>query len=136
MLFISLHMASHQRLFLFSSSNDVASCTDLGILTLNLCVQTQYLDFRFPMMRLRFSRTCHIHHANIGPPTIWCCTIYSAICTGYEFFISLRVPHVMLPYFKCTRTSTLFVVSLQRFVPVYVTMKTSCSFTSVPSHIW
>ena len=84
-------MESHQRVFLFSSSHAFVSWTDLGILTPNFCVQTQYFDFSFPMMQLCFSSTCCIRHANSGLPEIRRCTVYSNICTGYEFFIYLRV---------------------------------------------
>ena len=125
MFFIYLHMASHQTVLPFYSSNAFDSCTDLGILTPNLCVRTQYFDFSFPMMRLRLTITCRIHHENAGSPEIRQCTTYSAICKGYEFFISLRVTHVMLQSFHWTRTSTPFVVSLQRFVPVRVLMNVS-----------
>ena len=120
----------------FYSSNDFSSCTDLGILTPNFCVRSQYFDLRFPMMRLRFASTFRIHHEYSGSPTIRRCTAYLAICTGYEFFISLRVAHVVIPSFHWTRTSTPFVVSLQRFFPVRVEMKASCSFTSVPLYLW
>ena len=136
MLCISLHITYYQRVFTFSASNDFGSCTDLGILTQNLCVQTQYFDFTFPMMRLHFANTCQIHHANSGSPTIRWCTTYLAICTGYEFFVSLRVTYVVLPSFHWTRTSTPFVVYLRHFGPVRILMKTSCSFTSVPSYLW
>ena len=43
---------------------------------------------------------------------------------------------VVLPYFHCTRTSTPFVVSLRRFVPVHIVMNASWFFTSVPSYLW
>ena len=115
MLFIFWHMASQQRVLPFSSSNDFAACTDFEILTPNLCVRTQYFDFSFTMMQLHFNSTCWIHHENTGSPAIQRCTAYSVICTGYEFFISSRVIHVVLPYFHWTRTSNPFVVSLRRF---------------------
>ena len=128
-------MPSHQRVLPFYSSNAFDSCTDLGILTPNLCVRAQYFDFRFPVMRLRFASTCRIHHSNAGSPSIRRCTAYLAICTGYEFFISLRVTHSVLPSFHCTSTSTPFVVSLRLFSPVHVVMNVSCYFTSLPSYL-
>ena len=88
------------------------------------------------MMRLRFSSTFRIHHANAGSPAIRCCTAYLAIYTGYKFFISLRVTHVVFPSFHWTRTSTPFVVSLQCFVTVSVVMNASWYFTSVQSYLW
>ena len=136
MFFIYLHMASHQRVLPFSSSNAFYSCTNLGILTPNLCVRTQYFYFSFPTMRLRFVIICRIHHENSGSPAIRRCTAYSAICTGYELFISLRVAHVVLPSFHWARTSTPSVVSLWRFVLVRIVMNVSCSFTSVPPYLW
>ena len=135
MFFISLHMESHGRLLPLSSSNTFASCTDLGILTPNFCFRNQYFDFSFQMMRLRFASTCRIHHANSGLPAIRWCTTYSAICTGCEFFISLRVTHVMLLSIHWTRTSTPFVVSLWLFSPIQVVINASCTFTSVPSYL-
>ena len=88
-------MPYHQRVLTFSLSNAFASCTDLGILTSKLWVQTKYFDFSFPMIRLRFASTCRIHHASAGSPAIRWCTSYSDIFTGYEFFISLRVSLVL-----------------------------------------
>ena len=133
--FTSLNMVSYQRLFPFYLPNSFAYFTDLKILTPNLCVQTQYFDFSFPMIRLHFSSTFRIHHANAELPALWRCAVYSAICTGYELFISLRVTHIVLPFFLWTRTSTPFVVSLRRFVPVRVRMNASCSFTSVLTYL-
>ena len=136
MFFIYLYMVSHQKVFLFSLSNDFPSCTDLGISTKNLCIRTKYFDFSFTMMRLRFATTFRIHYANIESLTIWICNAYLAICTGYEFLISLRVTLVVLPSFHWTRTSTPFVVSLWSFISVRVMMNTPYSFTSVPSYQW
>ena len=101
-------MAFHQRVLPFSSSNAFASCTELGILMPNLCVQTQYFDFSFSIMPLRFSSTCHIHHVNSGSLTIQQCTEFLNICTWCEFFISLRFTNVLIPSFYWTRTSTPF----------------------------
>ena len=125
MFFIYLHMASHQRVFTFSSSNAFYSFTDLGILTPNLCVRNQYFDFSFTIMRLRFSSACRTHHTNTGWSEIRHCNAYSSIYTGYEFFISLRVTNVVLPYLHWVRNSTPFSVSLRRFVPVCVVMNSS-----------
>ena len=129
MIFVYLHMESHKRVLPLYSSNAFASCTDLVIFTSKLCVQTQYFYLSFPMMWLRFANTCRIHHANAGSPKIQICTAYSAICTGYEFFLSLRVSHVVIPSFHSTRTSTPFIVSMRRFVLVRVVMNASWSFT-------
>ena len=101
--FIYFHMASHQRVLTFYSSNDFSYCNDLGILTPELCLQNQLFDFNFPMMQFCFASTYRIHHANSGSPAIRRCTTYSAICTWYEFFISLKVTHVVLPSFHWTR---------------------------------
>ena len=136
MFLIYLQMASHQRVLPFSSSHAFASCTDLGILTPNLCLLTQYFDLSFPMMRLLFVSTCRTHNVNTGSHEMRRYTKYLAICTGYEFFVYLKVTHVMLPSFHCTRTSTPFDVSLPRFVLVHVVMNSSCSFTSVLSYPW
>ena len=136
MFFIYLHMESYQRLLPFFSSNSFASFTDLNILTPNLCIRNQYFDLSFQMMQLHFSSTYRIHYTNSGSPAIWRCTAYSAIYTGYKFFISLRVAHIVLPSFHCKRNSTPFVVSLRHFVPVRVVMNASCYFTSVPSYLW
>ena len=134
--FVYLHMVSHQSVFSFSSSNSFACFAELGILMSNFCVLTKYFDFIFPMMRVHFASTCRIHHTNEGSPAIRRCTAYSAICTGYELFISLRVAHVVLPSFHWARTSTPSVVSLWRFVLVRIVMNVSCSFTSVPPYLW
>ena len=136
MFFNSLHTVSHQSVLPFPSSKDFASGTDLGILTQNLCVQTQYFDFSFPMMWLRFTSTCQIHHANAGSPAIRSCTVYSAICTGYDFFLSLRVTHFVLPSFHCTRASTPFVIYLLSFVSVRFVMNAYGFFTPVLSYLW
>ena len=136
MFFIYLHMEYYQRVFPFYPSNFFASCTGLGILMQNLFVRTQYFDFRILMMRLRFTSTCRIHNANAGSLDKRHCTAYSSICIEYEFFISLRVTHVFLPSLQWKRTSTLFVLSLQRFVPVRVVIYVSCSFTSIRSYLW
>ena len=128
-------MASHQRVLPLSSSNAFASCTDLGVLTPKLCIRTQYFDFRFPMMWLRFTSTCRIHHENAGLPAVWSCNAYSSIKTLYELFISFRITHVLLPYFHCMRTSTPFLISMRFLVPVRVVMNASYSFTSVPSYL-
>ena len=135
MFLIYFHMASHQRILPLPSSHDFASCTELGILMPNLCIRNQYFDFRFPMIRLRFASTCRIHHTNTGSPAIRSCTTYSSICTGYESFISLRVTHFVLPYFHWTRTSNLFVVSLQHCFMVRVVINAFCYFTSVLSYL-
>ena len=131
MFFIYLHMASHQRVLTFSSSNAFDSFADLGILKPKLCVRTQYFDFSFPMTQLRFPSTFRIHHTNTGLYAIRRCTACSSICTGYEFLILLRVTHVVLPSFHWTSISTPFVVFLWHFVPVPVVMNASCSFTYV-----
>ena len=136
MLFIYLHMSSHQRVLTFHLSNSFASCTDLGILTPKLCVLIQYFESRCPMIRLRFTFTYWTHHAKAGSPAIQRCTAYLTICTGFDFFISLRVTHVVLPSFYWTRTSNPLFVSLQCFVPVCVTMNSFWWFTSVPSYLW
>ena len=134
--FIYLHMVSHQSVLPFSSSNSFACFAELGILMSNFCVLTKYFDFIFPMMRVHFASTCRIHHTNEGSPAIRRCTAYSAICTGYELFISLRVTHAVLLSFHWTMTSTYFAVSLQRFVPVRIVMNASCSFMYVWSYLW
>ena len=88
------------------------------------------------MMRLRFVSTLQIHHENDRLPAIRRCTAYLVICKGYELFISLRVTHFVLPSFHWKKTSTLFFVSLQRFVPVFAVMNASWFFTSGPSYLW
>ena len=55
--FISAIMASHQRVFLFSMSNCLASAILFGILIPNLWLRCQYFDFTLLMMRSLFSRT-------------------------------------------------------------------------------
>ena len=135
MFFISLHMVSYQRAFPFCLSNSFPCFIDLRMLTPKLCVQTQYFDFIFSMMWLHFASTCRIHRANSESPEIWRCAVYSAICKGYELFISLRVTHIVLPSFHWTSTSTPFVVSMWRFYPVHTVMNASCSFTLLPSYL-
>ena len=98
MFFIYFHMESHQMVLTLSSSNTFASCTELGILTLNLCVRNQYFKFSFPMVRLRFTITCQIHRRNAGSFAIRRSTAYSAIYTGYKSFIYLRVILMLCSY--------------------------------------
>ena len=52
--FISLRIASHQKVFPFSSSKRRGSSTVFGILIPNLCVRIQYLDLIFAITLFRF----------------------------------------------------------------------------------
>ena len=134
--FISLQIASHQRVSPFSSSSIFASSTLFGILTPNLWVRTQYFAFNFDIILFFFWRTCFVHHANAGSPAIRRCVAYSASCTGYEFLTSFMAIQLVLPSFHSIRISHPTVVSRLRLVPLRAVRKASCSFTSFPSVRW
>ena len=130
---ISWKIASHHLVFPFSLSSCNASFTDLGILTLYLCVFCQYLFAVFDTMWSLFFRTYLIHHSEAGCSYTLFFTAYSTRCTGYASFTSLNWFHMDLPSFHWIHTSQPLVVSRILLFPLEMWMNASYDLICDPS---
>jgi hypothetical protein len=91
--FISLLIASAQRVFPFFLSRTYASATEWGTSMPNLCVFFRNCALRFltnAMMCLRLHNTVFTHQLKAGSSSMPCKTAYSATAKGYASFRSLR----------------------------------------------
>jgi hypothetical protein len=108
-----LQIASHHRVFPFSLLIRIASSTLFEIQIPNLCVFSQYFDFTFEIMALRFLRVYNTHHANAGSSWILDLTAYSVSPTRNFPLTSFKGTQVLLPSFQPMSISQPFVVRLQ-----------------------
>ena len=136
MLFISLHMASHQRVFTFSSS---CICLLHWLVEIDAKIMhskpIHWLNISNDAVAIR-------QHMPDPPCKYWvpCNTelyhIFNHLHRVWVIHILEGHYHFVLPSFHWTSNSTPFVVSLWYFVPVRIVMNGSCYFTSVPSYLW
>ena len=132
--FISFVIAFHNKVSPFSFSIRIASSTVLVTRIPYLWVLSQYLCV-FEMMRSRFRYTNLTHHEKDGSSDILFSTAYSASWTGYEYFISFSLFHVVLPSFHFRFTSQPFVVVTRCCIPLDVVTNASCCSTVPVYHL-
>jgi hypothetical protein len=123
--FISVQIASHQRLLPFCLSIAIACSADFGIRIPNLCVRCQYLDLNLDRILLRFLITFPTYQAKAGSSSIWLEIAYSATRTGYERFASFRATQLVLPSFHWHNICHPCVVWRLLLTPFFIIMKAS-----------
>ena len=94
--FISVQIASHQRLLPFCLSIAIACSTYFGIRIPNLSAHCQYLDFILDRTLMPFFITLPTHQTKAGSSSIWLAILYPATRTGYECFVSFSATQLVV----------------------------------------